>query len=119
MNLLELPNENISTKQLIGLIALAYAFSFIIRLIWVFQFGDYAPFHHNGELMINTNDGYFFASGAQQALFDLHEPNPRVPSWLSYGVTFFTVLFTKLTPFSLAFVVISIPSLIAFIKVMF
>ena len=113
MNLLELPNENISTKQLIGLIALAYAFSFIIRLIWVFQFGDYAPFHHNGELMINTNDGYFFASGAQQALFDLHEPNPRVPSWLSYGVTFFTVLFTKLTPFSLETVTLYMPSIIS------
>ncbi len=113
MQFLDLPKENISTKQLIGLILLAYAFSFAIRLIWVFQFADYAPFHYNGQLMINTNDGYFFASGAQQALFGLHEPNPRVPSWLSYGVTFFTVLLVKITPFSLETVTLYMPTIIS------
>ncbi len=113
MNFLELPKENISTKQLLGLIALAYLFSFVIRLIWVMQFGDYAPFHYNGELMINTNDGYFFASGAQEALFGLHQPNPRVPDWLNYGVTFFTVLLTKITPFSLETIILYMPTIIS------
>ncbi len=113
MKLLNLPNENISTKQLLGLMLLAYAFSFAIRLIWVYQFADYAPFHYNGELMINTNDGYFFASGAQEILFGLHEPNHRVPSWLNYGVTFFTVLLTKITPFSLETVTLYMPSIIS------
>jgi len=110
---LNLQKENISTKQLLLLIAIAYAFSFAIRLIWVYQFGDYAPFHYNNELMINTNDGYFFASGAQEALFGIHEPNPRVPSWLNYGVTFFTVLLTKFTPFSLETVTLYMPSIIS------
>jgi dolichyl-diphosphooligosaccharide--protein glycosyltransferase/undecaprenyl-diphosphooligosaccharide--protein glycosyltransferase len=113
MRFLDLPNENISTKQLLGLIFLAYIFSFAIRLIWVYQFADYMPFYHNGQLMINTNDGYFFASGAQQALFGLHEPNPRIPDWLNYGVTFFTVLFTKITPFSLETVTLYMPTLIS------
>ncbi|HIP13597.1 MAG TPA: hypothetical protein EYG73_12890, partial [Arcobacter sp.] len=74
MQFLELPDENISKKQLLGLILLAYIFSFAIRLIWVFQFGDYPAFHYNGELMINTNDGYFFAAGAQEVLSGIHEP---------------------------------------------
>ncbi len=113
MRFLDLPKEDISIKQLIGLIALAYIFSFTIRLIWVYQFADYAPFHFNDQLMINTNDGYFFASGAQQALFGLHESNPRVPDWLNYGVTFFTVLLTKITPFSLETVTLYMPSLIS------
>ncbi len=113
MKFLDLPQENISTKQLIGLILLAYTFSFAIRLIWVFQFGDYAPFHYNAELMINTNDGYFFASGAQKVLFGLHEPNPRVAEWLNYGVTFFTVLMTKVTPFSLETVTLYMPTIIS------
>ncbi|RUM67353.1 MAG: peptide-binding protein [Sulfurospirillum sp.] len=113
MKYLDLPKENISTRQLIGLIALAYLFSFAIRLIWVYQFHDYAPFYHHGQLMINTNDGYFFASGAQKALFGLHEANPRVPSWLNYGVTFFTVLFTKITPFSLETVTLYMPSIVS------
>jgi dolichyl-diphosphooligosaccharide--protein glycosyltransferase/undecaprenyl-diphosphooligosaccharide--protein glycosyltransferase len=113
MKFLDLPNENISTKQLLGLILLAYAFSFAIRLIWVFQFGDFAPYHFDGELMINTNDGYFFASGAQEALFGLHESNPRSPSWLNYGVTFFTVLLTKITPFSLETIILYMPTIIS------
>ncbi len=113
MGVLDLPKENISTKQLLGLIFLAYIFSFAIRLIWIFQFGDYEPFYHNGQLMINTNDGYFFASGAQKVLFDLHEFNPRVPDWLYYGVTFFTVLFTKITPFSLETIMLYMPSVIS------
>ena len=113
MNFLNLPNENISTKQLLGLIFLAYAFSFAIRLIWFFQFGDVVQFHHNGQLMINTNDGYFFASGAQNALYGLHELNPRSPDWLKYGATFFTVLFTKFTPFSLETVTLFMPSIIS------
>lgn len=113
MHFLELPHENISKKQLLGLILLAYAFSFAIRLIWVFQFGEYPAFQYNGELMINTNDGYFFAAGAQEALLGIHEPNPRVPSWLSYGVTFFTVILTKITPFSLETVTLYMPSIIS------
>jgi dolichyl-diphosphooligosaccharide--protein glycosyltransferase/undecaprenyl-diphosphooligosaccharide--protein glycosyltransferase len=111
--MLQLKQENIKTSHLIVLIIVAYMFSFAIRMIWVYQFHDYAPFYHNGGLMINTNDGYFFASGAQEALFGVHGVNPRVPSWLNYGVTFFTVLFAKITPFSLESIILYMPSIIS------
>jgi len=103
----------VTTKQMIGLMALAYAFSFVVRLIWVWQFHDNPNFYWDNELMINTNDGYFFASGAQQALDGLHMGNPRVFGMWDYGVIFFTTLFTKITPFSLETVTLYMPSVIS------
>ena len=103
----------VSTNQMLGLIILAYLFSFAIRLIWVFQFQDNPNFIWNNELMINTNDGYFFASGVQQALDGLHSENPRVFGLWDYGVIFFTTLFTKITPFSLETVILYMPSVIS------
>ncbi len=65
------------------------------------------------QLMINTNDGYFFASGAQKALEGVHEFNPRVPEMLQYGLTFFTTWFVKLTPFDLNTAILYFPALIS------
>ncbi len=105
--------QDISTKQMLGLILLAYIFSFAIRMIWVYQFQDNPNFYWNGELMINTNDGYFFASGAQKELFGLHTENPRVFGMWDYGVIFFTTLFTKFTPFSLETIMLYMPAVIS------
>ena len=107
-------NKNeLSAKQVAGLMIIAYLFSFMIRMIWVWQFKDNPSFYWNGELMINTNDGYFFGSGAQKALFGLHEANPRVPGIWSYGVTFFTYWITKLTPLSLETVMLYMPAVVS------
>jgi len=103
----------VTTNQMLGLMLLAYAFSFMIRLIWVWQFQGEANYMWNGELMINTNDGYFFAAGAQQALEGLHMENPRVFGMWDYGVIFFTTLFVKITPFSLETVTLYMPSVIS------
>ncbi|MCK5853840.1 MAG: peptide-binding protein [Sulfurovaceae bacterium] len=103
----------VTTNQMLGLMLLAYAFSFAIRLIWVSQFQGEANYMWNGELMINTNDGYFFAAGAQQALEGLHMENPRVFGMWDYGVIFFTTLFVKITPFPLETVTLYMPSVIS------
>jgi dolichyl-diphosphooligosaccharide--protein glycosyltransferase/undecaprenyl-diphosphooligosaccharide--protein glycosyltransferase len=103
----------ISIKHMIGLMLLAYAFSFAIRMIWVWQFQDNPNFIWNGQLMINTNDGYFFASGAQKELFGLHKDNPWVYGIWDYGIIFFTTLFTKITPFSLETVILYLPAVIS------
>jgi dolichyl-diphosphooligosaccharide--protein glycosyltransferase/undecaprenyl-diphosphooligosaccharide--protein glycosyltransferase len=105
--------DGLSNKQVLGLIALAYAFSFLIRMIWVWQFQDNPAFHWNNQLMINTNDGYFFASGVQQSLEGLHSSNPRVFGWLDYGVIFFTTLLVKLTPMSLETAILYAPAIVA------
>ncbi len=105
--------NQVTTKQMLGLMTLAYIFSFAMRMIWVWQFQDNPNFFWNGQLMINTNDGYYFASGAQEALNGLHLDNPRVPSMWAYGVVFFTTLFVKITPFSLETIILYMPSVIS------
>jgi dolichyl-diphosphooligosaccharide--protein glycosyltransferase/undecaprenyl-diphosphooligosaccharide--protein glycosyltransferase len=103
----------VSTWQLIGLMVLAYIFSFTIRLIWVFQFQDNPSFMWNNELMINTNDGYFFAAGAQQELFGMHAENPRVFGMWDYGVIAITTLLVNLTGLSLDTIILYMPALIS------
>ncbi len=105
--------NQVTTGQMLGLMLLAYVFSFAIRLIWVYQFQDNPSFMWNDQLMINTNDGYFFASGAQQELFGLHTDNSRVFGMWDYGVIFFTTLFVKITPFSLETVTLYMPAVIS------
>ena len=105
--------NQVTTGQMLGLMLLAYIFSFAIRMIWVYQFQDNPSFFWNGQLMINTNDGYFFASGVQQELFGLHESNPRVFGMWDYGVIFFTTLFVKVTPFSIETVILYMPAVIS------
>ncbi len=98
---------------MLGLMLIAYIFSFAIRMIWVYQFQDNPNFMWNGQLMINTNDGYFFAAGAQQELFGLHQPNPRVFGMWDYGVIFFTTVLAKITPFSLETIILYMPAVIS------
>ena len=105
--------QQVNTKQMLGLMLLAYIFSFAMRMIWVWQFQDNPSFYWNGQLMINTNDGYFFASGAQEALSGLHSDNPRVYGIWDYGVIFFTALMAKITPFSLETVTLYMPAVIS------
>ncbi len=109
--------KQVTTSQMMGLMLIAYLFSFAIRLIWVYQFQDTPSFFWNDQLMINTNDGYFFAAGAQEALSGLHADNPRVFGIWDYGVIFFTTLFTKITPFSLETIILYMPAVISSIVV--
>ncbi|CAA6819313.1 MAG: Oligosaccharyltransferase PglB (EC, partial [uncultured Sulfurovum sp.] len=105
--------KGVSTQQMLGLMLLAYAFSFAIRMIWVWQFKDASSFYWNGQLMINTNDGYFFASGVQKTLEGLHASNPRVFGWLDYGVIFVTTLIVKFTPMSIESAILYMPAIIS------
>ncbi|MDM5272398.1 peptide-binding protein [Sulfurovum sp. zt1-1] len=106
-------DKRVDTKYLILLMLVAYAFSFLIRMIWVWQFQDNPSFYWNDQIMINTNDGYFFAAGAQQALFDMHQHNPRIPDIYSYGMVFLTTWLVKLTPFSLETITLYLPAVIS------
>jgi dolichyl-diphosphooligosaccharide--protein glycosyltransferase/undecaprenyl-diphosphooligosaccharide--protein glycosyltransferase len=102
-----------SKRVLVGYLLIAYLFSFLIRMIWVYQFQGAPQFMWNDQLMINTNDGYFFAAGAQEALSGLHQDNPRIPDFWAYGTVFFTTLFTKITPFSLETITLYMPAVIS------
>ena len=105
--------QDFGTREVLLLMMIAYIFSFAIRMIWVYQFQDNLNFYWNDQLMINTNDGYFFAAGAQKELFAMHMENPRIPSVWSFGTVAITVLLTKITPFSLETITLYMPALIS------
>lgn len=106
--------KKIETKYLLALMLVAYLFSVAVRMIWVYQqFQGHPESFWNGQLMINTNDGYYFAAGAQQALFGMHMDNPRIPSVWDYGTVALTTLLAKITPFSLESITLYLPALIS------
>ena len=106
-------NTQVTKSQLWGLMLVAYIFSFAIRMIWVYQFQDNPNFYWNGQLMINTNDGYTWASGAQNILYGMHEHNHGMRNMWGNATIFFTVLFVKITPFSLETVILYMPTVIS------
>jgi len=70
----------------------AFVFSFVVRLIWVYQFSDFETFKFAGQFMINTNDGYYWAEGARDLLRGIikqHDLSPisEATSWLTYFCT--------------------------------
>jgi len=101
-------------------ILIAFLFSIAMRMIWVYQFGDYTPFHYNGQFMINTNDGYYWAEGARDLLsgtatnpdakeyFDkFHQLNDLSP--VSTAGSQLTAFFSKILPFSFESVIFYMP----------
>ena len=107
--------EELRWREIGILIFIAYVFSFAIRLIWVVQFQNNPNFVWNGQLMINTNDGYFFASAVDYLLNGTHGNNPRVQLAIdSYpGLVYITYLAVKYTPFSLETVILYLPAVIS------
>lgn len=101
------------SRYLPVLIAFAYLFSLAVRYIWVDWASGIPEFFWNGQLMINTNDGYMFASGAQKALYGTLQHNPRVPG-LDYtatvGLSYFVA---KYLPWSLDTVILYMPAVIS------
>lgn len=104
-----------SLKYTLLFIAVSYLFSLAMRMIWVFHFHNTASFFWNHELMINTNDGYYFASAVQYLLSGMHDHNPQIPVALqSYpGVIYTSLLFAKILPVSLETIILYLPAFIS------
>ena len=107
--------DNISIKYLVGLILIAYIFSFMIRMIWVYQFSDNSSFYWSDQIMINTNDGYYFATAVKNLLFDTNLENPQLASAIQNypGVVYITWLLTKITTLSLDTIMLYMPAVIS------
>ncbi len=97
------------------LMTAAYVFGFLMRMIWVYQFKDNPNFIWNGEIMINTNDGYAFANAARE-IIDGITPLDGVKQAVHHyspGLVYLTVYLTQLTPFSLETVILYLPALVS------
>jgi len=119
MNLLE---KDIFEKK-VGLVLLlmmvAYLFSIAIRMIWVYQFDGNPSFMWNGELMINTNDGYAFANAARDLLTGISPEDgvKKAVHHYSIGLVYLTYALAKWTPFSLETVILYLPAVISSLMV--
>jgi len=102
-------------KVLLLFILLAYLFSIGVRLYWPMYFADNASMFNAGQMMINTNDGYFFATGAKDIIDGLvAEDSQRASAFgVSQGLVLLTVYATKLLPFSLETVILYMPAVIS------
>ncbi len=90
--------QEISNKRVLLYITVAFVFSLLIHLIWVYLFYGYAPFMWNGQFMINTNDGYYWAEGARDIVAGFHQPNDLSP--VDAAPSILTAYLYKLLPFS-------------------
>ncbi|MCD8543535.1 MAG: peptide transporter [Sulfurospirillum cavolei] len=99
-----------SAYGIASLMVLAFAFSFCVRLIWVYQFSDFESFKFAGQFMINTNDGYFWAEGARDLLsgsltkYNLSPLSEATP-WLTYVAV-------KILPFSFETIIFYMPAVL-------
>jgi len=107
----------LTTGQLIGLMALAYMFSFGLRLIWVWQFNETPSFMWDEQLMINTNDGYLFATLAREELLNTFGEHARLPDLFKHALVILTIILVKITPFSLETIILYLPAVISSIVV--
>jgi len=98
--------QSSETKQILVLMTLAYIFSIAVRLIWVYQFNGYDNFMWNNQLMINTNDGYYFAESARDMLNGTTSFKPDHNGALAIV----TVFIAKLLPFSFETIILYMPA---------
>ncbi len=91
----------------------AYLFSYYLHLNWISWASENPQFFWKNELMINNVDGYFYGSGAQKILYNLHSDNPRLLNVWSYGTAVITAYLTKLLPISLDTAMLYLPPIIS------
>ena len=102
-------------RSIVLLIAIAYLFSLAVRMIWVYQFHGVDAYRWHGQIMINTNDGYYFASAAQHLINGAHPGNFRIESAIrDYPVfIYLTAWLSKILPFSFDTIILYMPAFVA------
>ncbi len=104
---------SLGTRATLLMIVAAYIFSFMLRMIWIYQVQGNEQFMWDGQFMISTGDGYYFASGAQKWLEHTLEFNPRVPDLFYTATVTLTAFVTKYTALSLNTVILYMPAVIS------
>jgi len=93
-------------------ILIAYIFSFAMRYFYIIQVGDNSSFFWNNQVMLNTNDGYFWLSGIKNLIDHTMSFNQRVPG-VEYGLVYFTYILSKVLPFSIDTIALYMPAFIS------
>ena len=74
-------------------IVIAFVFSVGLRYIYVNEISNISDFFWQNKLMINTNDGYFFAEGARDIIAGFHQKNDLSP--IDYPLSIITAFLAK------------------------
>lgn len=107
-NLLNIEENIYSTKTLLLFILIAYSFSIAIRWIWIGYAEDIPQFMWNGQIMINTNDGYAWAEGARDILAGSHQPNDG--SFIDLPTSQLTAFLAQVIPISFETLILFLPA---------
>lgn len=106
--MLKLHEERNSLRTLFIFIAIAYIFSISVRFIWIDAMGDTPQFRWNNELMINNNDGYYFAKGARDILSATDEVSTQSP--IDGAPAQLTAALSKIIPVSFETLILYMPA---------
>ena len=106
--ILHIEDSEWSISRISLAILLVFIFSVSIRYIWVDQFKDTASFQWLDQLMINTNDGYYFAEGARDILAGEHQELDSSP--IHDPASQITALFAMLLPFTFETIILWLPA---------
>jgi len=85
-------------KKTLFLILIAFLFSVVVRLFWVYEFSSNESFKFNNEFIINSNDGFFYAEGARDILNGYHQEYDLSPVYSAPSKL--TAFLVKILPFS-------------------
>ena len=104
-----------NTGVLLLFMFIAYAFSVGIRLYWPMYFMENEAMRYASQLMINTNDGYFFATGARDILHGTVMTGKQSAHAIdvSGGLVLLTVYATKYLPLSLETIILYLPAVVS------
>lgn len=105
---LRLSEDSSTIKFLLFFILIAYLFALSMRYIWVAEFQNMPQFQWNNELMINTNDGYFFAEGARDIVAGHHQSNDLSP--INEPLSLLTAWLSHILPISFETLILYMPS---------
>jgi len=110
-DLLNLEDNRLNVKYFIVLMFIAFIFSIAVRMIWVYQFSDVESFKWNNELMINTNDGYYYAEGARDILSGDTQINSTSP--VHSPLSKLTAMLASILPISFETLILYMPTIIS------
>jgi len=103
-------------ELIIVLMFLAYLFSVGVRMYWPIHFIGSETMTYNNELMINTNDGYYYAEGAKNIIESTNVEDFRRSSASDIrgrGLSILTAFIQKVFGLSLETIILYLPAVIS------
>jgi undecaprenyl-diphosphooligosaccharide---protein glycotransferase len=105
--MLKLHDENASLRTLLLFIVIAYIFAVAVRFVWIDAIGSNPQFYWNNEIIINNNDGFYFAEGARDILAGGHDENDQSP--IDGAPAKITALLASILPISFETLILYMP----------